>query len=77
MKTAEEGIVEDVIFRGSSLEVKVKIHGAVLSAFRSVNDKIVEIGEKVDVFVYRMIVIDGENVKIVDNQTLKKESVII
>ena len=76
-KTAETGVVEDVIFRGSNLEIKVKIRDVSLSALRSVNDPIVEIGEEVEVFIYRIIVLDDDKVTIVDNKSLTKESVVI
>lgn len=76
-KSAEEGVVEDIIFRGSSLEVRVRLHGNLLSAIRSINDPSVEIGEVVDVFIYRLFVVDGDRVVLADNQSLKKESVVI
>ncbi len=75
--SADEGVVEDIIFRGSSMEVRVRIHGALLSANRSVNDAPVEIGEKVDVFIYRMYILDGETITLQDNPSLKRESVVI
>ncbi len=75
--SADEGVVEDIIFRGSSIELRVRIHGVLLSASRSVNDTPVEVGEKVDVFVYRMYVIDGDTITLVDNDSLKQESVVI
>lgn len=76
-KSAEEGVVEDIIFRGSSIEVRVRLHDVLLSANRSVNDAPVTIGEKVDVFIYRLYVIDGDTITLQDNNSLRKESVII
>ena len=75
--SADEGIVEDIIFRGSSMEVRVRIHGVLLSANRSINDPNLEIGERVDVFIYRMYLIDGDNITLQDNASLKRESVVI
>ncbi|MDO5308790.1 MAG: ABC transporter ATP-binding protein [Planctomycetia bacterium] len=77
LSSAEEGLVEDVIFRGDSLEIRVRIHGFVLSATRSINDPMIEIGETVDVFVYRLFVIKGDTIELHDNESLKKESVVI
>ena len=75
--SAEEGVVEDIIFRGGSMEVRVRIHGALVSANRSINDPPVEIGENVDVFIYRMYIIDGDAILLQDNASLKRESVVI
>ncbi|MDO4515898.1 MAG: ABC transporter ATP-binding protein [Bacillota bacterium] len=75
--SAEEGVVQDVIFRGSSLEIRVLIHGNLLSAIRSINDPAVEIGETVDVFIHRLFVLDGEKITLMDNRSLAGESVII
>ena len=75
--SADEGVVEDIIFRGSSMEIRVRLHGVVLSANRSINDPTVEIGERVDVFIYRMYIIDGDTVTLQNNASLKRESVVI
>ena len=75
--SAEEGVVDDVIFRGDNLEIRARVHGVVLSSIRSVNDPIVEVGEKVDVFVYRFLVIDGKKIILLDNDSLREESVVI
>ena len=37
----------------------------------------IEIGEKVDVFIYRMFLIDGDNISLVENESLRQESVFI
>ena len=75
--SAEEGVVEDIIFRGSSIEVRVRLHDLLLYANRSINDAPVSIGETVDVFIYRLYVIDGDQITEVENESLKKESVVI
>ena len=76
-KSAEEGVVEDIIFRGSSLEVRVRIHGNVLSALRSFNDPEIRIGETVDVFLHRMFIIREDQVHLAFNQSLRTESVFL
>ena len=76
-KSAEEGVVEDIIFRGSNLEIRVRLHGNLLSAIRSINDPDIQVGETVDVFIHRLFVIDGEKVTMKYNQSLREESVII
>ena len=76
-QSAEEGVVEDIIFRGSNLEIRVRLHDNLLSAIRSINDPDIQVGETVEVFVHRLFEIDGETVTMRYNQSLRKESVII
>lgn len=76
-RSADEGYVRDIIFRGSSIEVKVDIHGNLLSAIRSVNDAPLEIGEKVWVFVYRMFLVGKDSVRLIENSSLKENSIVI
>ena len=76
-KSAEEAVVEDIIFRGSNLEIRVRLHGNLLSAIRSINDPPVEIGETVEVFIYRLFLLNGDAVSIEDNRSLRRESVVI
>ena len=76
-KSAEEGTVEDIIFRGSNLEIRVRLHDNLLSAIRSINDPDIRVGETVDVFIHRLFVIDGETVTMEYNQSLRRESVVI
>ena len=76
-ESAEEGVVEDIIFRGTNLEIRVRFHGNLLSATRSINAPNIQVGEIVKVFIHRLFVIDGENVTMKYNQSLREESVII
>lgn len=75
--SAEKGVVEDLIFRGSNVEVRVRIHGVTISAIRSITETPVAVGEEVDVFVYRVLVVRGDKVVRLDNNALLKESVMI
>ena len=52
--SAAEGIVERVAFRGSNIEVSVRVNGVVITAKRGLEEKKIEAGEKVDVFLYRI-----------------------
>lgn len=76
-KSAEEAVVEDIIFRGSNMEIRVRLHENLISSARSINEPPVEIGEKVDVFIYRLFVISGGRVNLVHNLSLRQESVFI
>ena len=76
-KSAEEAAVEDIIFRGSNMEIRVRLHDNLISSVRSINELPIEIGEKVDVFIYRLFLINGDEVQLVHNPSLKQESVFI
>ena len=76
-KSAEQAPVEDIIFRGSNLEIRVRLHGNLISAVRSINDSPLEIGETVDVFIYRMFVIEDDKIRLAQNLAIQEENVVI
>lgn len=75
--SAEEAVVEDIIFRGSNLEIKARLHGNLISAIRSINDPEIKIGEKVDLFIYRLYIVEGDSVILATNTSLVEEGVVI
>jgi sulfate transport system ATP-binding protein len=75
--SAAEGVVEKISFRGDSIELKIKVNGAVLTAKRALDEPAVVVGEKVDVFVYRIFVTSGEKAYLLDNQSLREEYIVI
>lgn len=75
--SAEEAVVEDIIFRGSNIEVKVRIHDNLISAIRSINDPEIKVGETVDVFIYRIYVVQGDEVILATNSSLADEAIVI
>ena len=75
--SAEEAVVEDIIFRGSNLEIKTRLHGNLISAIRSINDPAVEVGEKVFVFIYRLYVVTGDEVVLSVNSSIAEEAIVI
>lgn len=75
--SAEEGIVESVSFRGSFIEIGITLHGSHFFARRELEEPLVEIGEKVDVFIYRIFLTKGDDAYLVENSSLREESVVI
>ncbi len=75
--SAVEGVVQDAQFRGNSIEVTVNCLNSVFSARRGLDEPAVEIGEKVDVFIYRIFVTHGDEVKLLKNNAIREETVII
>lgn len=74
--TSEEGIVEQLSFRGSDIELKIRVADAVLTARRQLEEAPVEVGEKVNVFIYCMYVLDGEKAYTVQNEALTNQDYI-
>lgn len=72
---SEEGIIKDILFRGNSLELKIDIDGIVLSTFRSLERRPVEIGEKMNVIIYRLFAFDKEKSYLLENANLANSNI--
>lgn len=68
---AEDGIVTGISFRGSSLEVRLKVHGITLLTNRSLERREIRLGEHMNVFLHRVYCIEGEHTQVVENELLK------
>lgn len=75
--SAAEGVIEDISFRGDNLELKVRVNDTVLTAKRGLEEQPVSVGEKVDVFIYRIFVTEGNKSYLLENQAVREESIII
>ncbi|MGN0674450.1 MAG: ABC transporter ATP-binding protein, partial [Oscillospiraceae bacterium] len=75
--SVSEGVVEQTAFRGSNIEISVRVNGVLLTARRGFDEQSVSVGEKVDVFVYRMFVTAGDKAYLLENKALAEESVFI
>ena len=75
--SAEEGRVESIAFRGSSLEVTVRLHDMLITGSRQLEDELVSIGETVDVFIYRLYAVEGDHVILLENDALHDDSIYI
>ena len=75
MSAAEKGIVEDVIFSGSRLDVIVNINGIKVTAERSLEKDRVEVGEEVDVLIYRLYVFDDKETYLLENKDMQEGDV--
>ncbi len=70
MDAVEEGVIENVVFRGSYLELTLSVNGVCLTTNRSLERRHVDIGEKMCVLLYRAYLFD-EGAEIRKNQLLK------
>jgi sulfate transport system ATP-binding protein len=75
--SATEGTVERVLFRGDRIEYAVRVNGVLLNTMRNLDEEKIDVGEKVDVFVYRMFVNVGEKAILLRNQAIRENVVVI
>jgi sulfate transport system ATP-binding protein len=76
--SVEKGRIEQVTFVGNLIEVKVRLHGRLITAYRQIGQELVTVGEQVNVFIHRMYVISGDKTYTRENQIfINNESVVI
>ncbi len=75
MSAAESGIVKDVMFRGSHMEITVDVNGVEIVAERSMEKDIVNVGENVHVLIYRLYVFDDNNTYLLENKEMQEKDV--
>lgn len=76
ISAAEEGVVEQISFRGSYLELSVNVKGIMLTASRSLEEAAIQIGETVSVLIYRLHVFDDDNTYLLENAAMKDNNYI-
>lgn len=77
ISAAEIGVVTDVLFRGSHLEIVVDINGISVIGERSMEKDYVSIGETVHVLIYRLFVFDDKQTYLLENQEIVKQDEMI
>ncbi len=76
ISASEDGVVEKISFRGSYLELKVNVKGIILTATRSLEEGIVEVGETVSVLIYRLYVIEENNAYLLENSAMDDKNTV-
>lgn len=71
----ERGIVKDRMFRGSSIELTVEVKGIELKTRQSPDETALSIGDEVEVLVYRLYVINGNEIHTLINARLAADNV--
>ncbi len=72
---AEDGVITGISFRGNSLEVRMEVHGKTLLTNRSLERREIRLGEHMNVFLYKVYLMEEENTQVVENELLKDVSV--
>ena len=75
--SASHGVTKNVLFRGDSIEVVVDVDGTDLKARRGLDEQAIEVGEEVDVFLYRIFVTVGDKAYLLDNKSISEDSLVI
>ena len=75
--SALEGIIKRKSFRGNYIEYTIDCCGSTIVARRDLDEAPIEEGEKTDIFIYRIFVTKGDEVKLLKNNALREESVVI
>jgi sulfate transport system ATP-binding protein len=68
--SVEEGLVESLAFRGSNLEVGLRLKGFSLIASYTLDSPPIAVGDKVPVLIYRLYAFDGQSARLVNNNRL-------
>lgn len=75
ISAAESGIVKDVLFRGSHLELTVDVNGIEIVAERSMEKDMINPGEQVHVLIYRLYVFDEYQTYLLENKAMQETDV--
>lgn len=75
--SASHGVTKNVLFRGDSIEVVVDVDGTELKARRGLDEQAIEVGEEVDVFLYRIFATVGDKAYLLDNKSISEDSLVI
>lgn len=76
MEYTDEGVIEDISFRGNCLLVTLNVKGVILTTQRSLERRPIIIGEKMCVIVYRVYAYDEEKTYLLENMELKGKEII-
>ena len=75
--SVSRGVVERVAFRGDNLELQVRVNNSVVTARRSLEKADIREGEEVNVFLYRIFALKGNEVQLIENEAVRDDFVII
>ncbi|GHU53647.1 hypothetical protein AGMMS49975_12290 [Clostridia bacterium] len=65
------GTVEDIFFRGNLYELRLRVNGVKLTAYRSLEDEELRAGDEVSVLIYRLYLYNDNSVKLAENDVFR------
>jgi sulfate transport system ATP-binding protein len=72
--SVEEGIVENISFRGSYSEIKIRVKDYLLTATRSLEEIPLSIGEEVNVLIYRLFTFGAHGSLVLENKAIEDKN---
>lgn len=75
--SVSEGTILEAEFRGDWIELKVDVDGNVINARRAPESDPVEVGERVNVLVYKLLVTENDKARILYNESIREPVVVI
>ncbi len=76
LDVSEDAVIEDIAFRGSYLELKLRIGQILLTTNRSLERRPVCKGEHLRVLIYRMYLFDADQALLLENSLLKDRDIM-
>ncbi|MDR3092222.1 MAG: ABC transporter ATP-binding protein [Clostridiales bacterium] len=70
---SQRGIVENIFFKGNTLELRVDLGGQKITAYQSLDDASFSVGEEVSVLIYRLYLLGENEVRLEENHSIKSE----
>lgn len=70
---SQKGVIRDIVFKGSALELRLEVNGIELISRRSLERRPISVGEEMNVIIYRLFAIKGNQTVLMQNSDLVKE----
>ena len=73
----EEGVINDIAFKGSFYELTLDVGGTTITVNRSLERRPIQVGEKLRVLIYRIYVFDDMGMKVLENSVLGDRAALL
>ena len=67
---SQKGVIRDIVFKGSALELRLDVKGIELVSHRSLERRPISVGEEMNVIIYRLFAIKGNQTVLMLNSDL-------
>jgi sulfate transport system ATP-binding protein len=71
---SQRGVVEEIFFRGSTMELRVDVGGQRVIAYQAPDDEAFAVREEVSVLIYRLYLLGERDVRKEENRSIQSES---
>lgn len=71
---SQRGVIDEIFFRGSTLELRVNLAGQRLTAYQPLDGDAFAVGEEVSVLIYRLYLCNERDVLKVENRSIQGET---